>query len=157
MFIHFAIGQCWLRARCASAGAARHWAQRLTSNKKNANFEHCQSYIMVERLDSEGSTIEGFEAAKSILRNVDGPRLSLLWDGVDTRKLGGRQVQIRLHSCGARPFTRLCTNELALLISTAVLALLLIAHAYAAAARLLRGIVCGEVRWYGARVDCISK
>ena len=63
------------------------------------NYEHCQSYIMIEALDAAtGATTAGYEPEKCIMQNVDGVRLPLVWSGGrDTRQLNGRSVQIRLH------------------------------------------------------------
>jgi len=55
-----------------------------------------QAYIMAELLQADGTPVPGFEREKCTLQDVDGLRLPLRWDGVDTASLAGTEARLRL-------------------------------------------------------------
>ena len=59
----------------------------------------CQAYIMAELQDEAGAPLAGFERRQSVMMNVNGTRLPLLWNETSAQEKQaaiGKRVRLRL-------------------------------------------------------------
>ena len=60
--------------------------------------EACASYVAAELRDqATGDVVPGFEREKCLLMDIDGLRVPLLWQGVNTTHMVGRRVIVRFY------------------------------------------------------------